>query len=134
MTNGDGFTFSTIQELVPPQIRGTVVGFYLLGLNLIGLGFGITGDGTLIDALAKAGHTAPHTMTLLTFTVLSFTSVSTAMQFFSVKLSGKPAYEGLLLRYLSYAEMQPEGKNAVSHRGKAIKRARGLVISLVGNT
>ncbi len=34
---------------------------------------------------------------------------------------------------LSYAEMQPEGKNAVSHRGKAIKRARGLVMSLLGD-
>jgi len=33
---------------------------------------------------------------------------------------------------LAYAEMQPEGKNAVSHRGKAIRAAQGLVMALLG--
>ena len=32
-----GPTFSTVQELVPPKIRATVVAFYILCLNLIGL-------------------------------------------------------------------------------------------------
>ena len=47
-----GPTFSAVQELVPPQIRGTVVAFYILTLNFIGLGFGITAGGFLIDYLA----------------------------------------------------------------------------------
>jgi inosine/xanthosine triphosphate pyrophosphatase family protein len=29
--------------------------------------------------------------------------------------------------------MRPDRKNAVSHRGKAIKAARGLVMALVGD-
>ena len=32
-----GPTFSTVQELVPTQVRATIVAFYLLLLNLIGL-------------------------------------------------------------------------------------------------
>jgi predicted MFS family arabinose efflux permease len=66
-----GPTFSTIQELVPAHIRATVVAFYILLLNLIGLGFGISGGGVMIDALIEAGHPAPYTVTLLTFAVLS---------------------------------------------------------------
>ena len=50
-----GPTFSTVQELVPPQIRATVVAFYILMLNLIGLGFGITVGGWLIDYLKATG-------------------------------------------------------------------------------
>ena len=38
-----GPTFSTVQELVPPQIRGTLVAFYILSLNFVGLGIGVTG-------------------------------------------------------------------------------------------
>jgi XTP/dITP diphosphohydrolase len=34
---------------------------------------------------------------------------------------------------LTYAEMRPDRKNAVSHRGKAIKAARSLVMALVGD-
>lgn len=66
-----GPTFATVQELAPTQIRGTVVGFYLLSLNLIGLGIGISGGGVLIDALAESGYDAPYTATLLAFTALS---------------------------------------------------------------
>ena len=46
-----GPTFSAVQELVPPQIRATVVAFYILTLNLVGVGFGITSAGILIDYL-----------------------------------------------------------------------------------
>ena len=45
-----GPTFSTVQELVPP-IRGTVVGFYIVALNLIGVVVGVTAGGWIIDAL-----------------------------------------------------------------------------------
>jgi MFS family permease len=66
-----GPTFSTVQELVPPQIRATVVALYILLLNFIGLGIGITGGGYLIDALIARGVEEPFTKTLLVFTTLS---------------------------------------------------------------
>ncbi len=66
-----GPTFATVQELVPPQIRSTVVAFYILMLNLVGLGIGITGGGILIDALISAGVAEPYTVTLVVFTGLS---------------------------------------------------------------
>ena len=66
-----GPTFATVQELTPPRIRGTIVGFYILALNLIGLGIGITGGGILVDALAARGYAEPYTATLLVFTALS---------------------------------------------------------------
>jgi MFS family permease len=69
-----GPTFSTIQELVPPQIRATVVAFYILMLNLVGLGIGITGGGWLIDYLIARGVAQPYTWTLLAFTLLSLSS------------------------------------------------------------
>jgi MFS family permease len=66
-----GPTFSTVQELVPPQIRATVVAFYILLLNLIGLGFGITVGGWVIDRLIADGVAEPYSKTLLVFTLLS---------------------------------------------------------------
>ncbi len=70
-----GPTFATVQELVPPQIRGTVVALYILVLNFVGLGIGITGGGYLIDGLAAAGHASPYTTTLLVFTTLSAAAI-----------------------------------------------------------
>jgi len=70
-----GPTFSTVQELVPPQIRATVVAFYILLLNLIGLGFGITAGGIVIDMLAARGVAEPYTWTLLIFTLLSLLAI-----------------------------------------------------------
>ncbi|MEZ5559540.1 MAG: MFS transporter [Pseudomonadales bacterium] len=70
-----GPTFATVQELAPPQIRATVVAFYILLLNLVGLGFGITAGGVTIDALAAAGVEEPYTWTLLAFTALSLLSI-----------------------------------------------------------
>ena len=64
-------TFSTVQELAPPQIRATVVAFYILMLNLIGLGCGITLGGVVIDVLQARGVAEPYTWTLLVFTLLS---------------------------------------------------------------
>ena len=46
-----GPTFSTVQELVPARIRATVVAFYILVLNFLGLGIGITAGGMFIDWL-----------------------------------------------------------------------------------
>ncbi len=70
-----GPTFATVQELVPPQIRATVVAFYILVLNLVGLGFGITLGGVAIDAFAAAGVEQPYTWTLLVFTCLSLLAI-----------------------------------------------------------
>lgn len=70
-----GPTFSTVQELVPPQIRGTLVGFYILMLNFIGLGVGITVGGFVIDRFVAAGVDEPYTWGLVTFTVLSLLAI-----------------------------------------------------------
>jgi MFS family permease len=70
-----GPTFATVQELVPPQIRGSVVAFYILMLNFVGLGVGITGGGYLIDGLTARGAAEPYTTTLLTFTALSTVAI-----------------------------------------------------------
>ncbi len=70
-----GPTFSTVQELVPPQIRATVVAFYILTLNLIGLGIGITAGGYMIDYLIAIDVAEPYTWTLVVFTALSATSI-----------------------------------------------------------
>ena len=69
-----GPTFSTVQELVPPNIRATVVAFYILLLNFIGLGLGITGGGIVIDRLIAAAVAEPYTKTLLIFTLISLTA------------------------------------------------------------
>jgi MFS family permease len=70
-----GPTFSTVQELVPPQIRGTLVGFYILMLNFIGLGVGVTVGGLVIDSFAAAGVAQPYTWGLVVFTLLSLLAI-----------------------------------------------------------
>jgi MFS family permease len=70
-----GPTFSTVQELVPPEIRSTVVAFYLLMLNLIGLGLGITLSGFVIDYMMEVNVHEPYTKTLITFTLLSASAI-----------------------------------------------------------
>ncbi|MEE4360671.1 MAG: MFS transporter [Pseudomonadales bacterium] len=70
-----GPTFASVQELVPPQIRATVVAFYILMLNLVGLGFGITAGGYSIDWMLAAGVEQPYTWTLVVFTLISLLAV-----------------------------------------------------------
>ncbi|NCF43494.1 MAG: MFS transporter [Proteobacteria bacterium] len=70
-----GPTFSTVQELVPPQIRGTVVAFYILSLNFFGLGLGVTGGGIVVDWMIADGVAQPYTVTLLAFTALSLLAI-----------------------------------------------------------
>jgi MFS family permease len=70
-----GPTFSTVQELAPPRIRATIVAFYILLLNLIGLGVGITLGGVMIDVLASRGVAQPYTWTMVAFTLLSFLAI-----------------------------------------------------------
>lgn len=66
-----GPTFSTIQELSPAKARASVVAFYILCLNLIGLGIGVTAAGYSVEWMKGAGWEAPYTWTLLTFTLIS---------------------------------------------------------------
>jgi len=70
-----GPTFATVQELAPAEIRATVVAFYILALNFVGLGVGITGGGYLVDALIARGVAEPYTWTLLLFSGLSMLSI-----------------------------------------------------------
>ena len=70
-----GPTFSTVQELVPPQIRATVVALYLLLLNMAGVAIGVSTAGVYIDWLIAEGNTQPYTTTLLWFTVISFSAI-----------------------------------------------------------
>lgn len=70
-----GPTFSTVQELAPPGARATVTAFYILCLNVIGLGIGITGAGWVIDHFRAAGSAQPYTASVLVFTAISALAV-----------------------------------------------------------
>ena len=54
-----GPTFATVQELVPSQIRATVVAFYLLLLNMVGVAIGVSLAGVYIDYLLSIGLLSP---------------------------------------------------------------------------
>ncbi|MEM7216966.1 MAG: MFS transporter [Pseudomonadota bacterium] len=70
-----GPTFSTVQELVPPTVRATIVAFYLLTLNLVGVGIGVTAAGIAIDMMIGAGIAEPYTKALLGFTLTSMLAI-----------------------------------------------------------
>jgi MFS family permease len=66
-----GPTFAAVQNLCPPQVRSTVVGIYIMSLNIVGLGIGVTLSGVLVDVLHARQVAQPYTWTLVVFTVLS---------------------------------------------------------------
>lgn len=66
-----GPTFSTVQDLAPPSARATVTAFYILCLNVIGLGIGNTGAGWAIDHFRSAGVAQPYTASVLVFLAAS---------------------------------------------------------------
>ena len=70
-----GPTFSTVQELVPENIKATVVSFYILTLNLIGLTIGSLGGGFCADLLRSSGYEEPYTLMLVIFSILSIISI-----------------------------------------------------------
>ncbi len=70
-----GPTFSVVQELVPSNIRATVVAFYILTLNLIGLTIGSLGGGLCVDYLKSINYSEPYTWTLIAFTFISAASI-----------------------------------------------------------
>ena len=62
--------FAVIQELVPPSIRGTIVGFNLVCLNLIGFVPGSIIAGVVLDNMLASGVEMPYTNTLVAFSVM----------------------------------------------------------------
>jgi len=66
-----GPVFSSVQEMTPVRIRAVIVAYYLLMVNIIGLGFGITLSGIMIDYLISQGSEEPYSVTLLSFQLLS---------------------------------------------------------------
>ena len=70
-----GPTFSVVQELVPDNIRATVVAFYILTLNLIGLTTGSMVGGLCVDYMKTNNFDEPYTWTLIIFTVISAASI-----------------------------------------------------------
>ena len=70
-----GPTFATVQELVPEEIRATVVAFYILLLNMAGVAIGVSLAGIYIDYLIDINSPEPYTQTLLWFTVISLTAI-----------------------------------------------------------
>jgi len=70
-----GPTFSTVQELVPENIKATVVSFYILTLNLIGLTIGSFVGGILADLMEAANYQEPYTVMLVIFSIISIISI-----------------------------------------------------------
>ena len=70
-----GPTFSVVQELVPNNIRATVVAFYILTLNLVGLTLGSLGGGICVDYMKTNNFDEPYTWSLIIFTVISAASI-----------------------------------------------------------
>ena len=76
-----GPTFSTVQELAPSHMKATVIAFFILNINLIGMFLGTTGAGIIIDALLAYNEISlnpikePYTKTLLFFTLVSSLSI-----------------------------------------------------------
>lgn len=87
-----GPTFSAVQALCPPQVRSTVVAFYLLSLNVVGLGIGITGAGVMVDALKEAAVSHPYSWTLFAFTALS--GLAIPCYFFAARATRKAMLSG----------------------------------------
>ena len=63
--------FASVQGLIPPEVRSTVIAFSILLMNVIGLGIGITLTGIAIDVTTAYGVDEPYSVTLLWFTVFS---------------------------------------------------------------
>lgn len=84
-----GPTFSAVQEFCPPQVRATVVAFYVMALNVVGLGVGITGSGVMVDQLIARGVAMPYSWTLFAFTCLS--ALAIPCYFAAARLCGRKA-------------------------------------------
>ena len=70
-----GPVFGTIQELVPPHIRGTVTAIAILLINVVGIGFGVTASGLFVDWLINNEFDNPYTTSMVFFTCISFITI-----------------------------------------------------------
>lgn len=70
-----GPVFGTVQELVPPQIRGTVTAVTLLLINVFGIGLGVTAGGIFVDWLFANDFDSPYTTSMVFFTCVSFVTI-----------------------------------------------------------
>ena len=70
-----GPVFATIQEIAPQHIRATLVAFYILTLNLLGLAVGAVVAGMSIDYLREASVADPYTWSLLGLGIFGFLSI-----------------------------------------------------------
>lgn len=64
--------FASIQGLIPPEVRSTVIAFSILLMNVIGMGIGITVTGISVDLMISYGINEPYSLTLICFTLFSF--------------------------------------------------------------
>ncbi len=65
-----GPIFAVIQELVPSSIKGTVVAFNLLCLNLLGIAVGSIVFGRMADYAVAQGYEDPYTNLLVGFSLM----------------------------------------------------------------
>ena len=65
-----GPIFAVIQELVPSSIKGTVVAFNLLCLNLLGIAIGSIVFGIMADYAVAQGYEDPYTNLLVGFSLM----------------------------------------------------------------
>jgi len=70
-----GPVFASVQEIAPPSIRASVVAFYILSINLIGLGLGATLTGISVDLLREAGNLQPYSITLIIINLVTLTNL-----------------------------------------------------------
>ena len=88
-----GPAFSTVQDLTPVRMRGTMAGLLLIACNLVGIGFGAILTGLVSDGLQQAGVEQPLTWALIVsdlcslFTVPAFIWASMHVG----RQSGKPS-------------------------------------------
>ena len=64
--------FASIQGLIPPEVRSTVIAFSIFLMNVIGIGIGITLAGLSIDLMIAYGIEEPYSLTLIGFSLFSF--------------------------------------------------------------
>ena len=70
-----GPVFGTIQELVPPQVRGTITAVALLLINVLGIGLGVTAGGIFVDWLIANDFNNPYTTSMVLFNLISFVTI-----------------------------------------------------------
>ena len=74
-----GPVFSTVQDLTPPNLRGSSAAVLLLMCNMVGLGFGAAITGVLSDVYSQNGVQEPLTLALLS---IDLVGVLTLASFF----------------------------------------------------